>query len=166
MLLPDGRIGLINYGQVKHIKLSERLAYARLIVALDERNQEEVFRISHDDLGHRSTYLNQEMAFRLNAFWNDRDTPDITGGRNISEFLDWAEAEDPIVKVAQDMVMVSRVNVMMRGMANAFNLRLQMAPIWRPAAEALLTQHGESDCAATRAVRPPGVAPGPKSVHK
>ena len=41
MLLPDGRLGLIDYGQVKHISLGDRKAYARLIVALDERNQEE-----------------------------------------------------------------------------------------------------------------------------
>lgn len=40
MLLSDGRLGLIDYGQVKHISLEDRKAYARLIVALDERNQE------------------------------------------------------------------------------------------------------------------------------
>jgi hypothetical protein len=56
------------------------------------------------------------------------------------------------------------VNVMMRGMANAFNLRLRMAPVWRPHAEALLAEHGEADYGRTKAVRPPGVAAGPKSV--
>ena len=32
--LQDGRLGLIDYGQVKHIDLPTRLSYARLIVAL------------------------------------------------------------------------------------------------------------------------------------
>lgn len=56
--------------------------------------------------------------------------------------------------------MACRVNVMMRGMANAFNLRLRMAPVWRPHAEALLAAHGQGDYSA-RAKRPPGVPPGP-----
>eukprot|EP01046_Picozoa_sp_COSAG06_P011647 COSAG06_NODE_668_length_13234_cov_75.848268_5_plen_56_part_00 len=53
---------------------------------------------------------------------------------------------------------------MIRGMANAFNLRLRMAPVWRPHAEALLAEHGDGSYATDRAPRPPGVAPGPKSV--
>ena len=118
--------------------------------------------MSHNDLGYRSKHSRQDMVFRLMCFWNDRDTRDITDGRNIAEFLDWAEAEDPVVQVPQDMVMVQRVNLMMRGIANAFDLRLQMAAVWRPAAIALLTEHGEAGYATTQASLPVDVAPGPK----
>jgi aarF domain-containing kinase len=70
LLLPDGRLGLIDYGQVctqlrvaclqhgnwvanaaisrgqvKHIDLQTRLSYARLIIALAEDNQEETCRV-------------------------------------------------------------------------------------------------------------------------
>jgi aarF domain-containing kinase len=58
MLLPDGRLGLIDYGQVKHIDLATRMSYARLVIALDEQHQEEVFRIVQQELGCRSKYNN------------------------------------------------------------------------------------------------------------
>lgn len=158
MLLPDGRLGLIDYGQVKHIDLRTRISYAKLIIALDEQNQDEVCRIVQNELGCKSKYMRKDICYRIAAFWSDRDTRDITGGRNIAEFMDWAEAEDPVVSVAQDIVMACRVNVMMRGMANAFHLRLRMAPVWRPYAEKLLRVHGEEHYCAKRQ---PGVPPGP-----
>ncbi len=34
LLLPDGRLGLIDYGQVKRLSLNERISYAKLICAL------------------------------------------------------------------------------------------------------------------------------------
>jgi hypothetical protein len=34
LLLPDGRLGLIDYGQVKRLTLKERICYAKLICAL------------------------------------------------------------------------------------------------------------------------------------
>jgi len=103
MLLPDGRLGLIDYGQVKHIDLATRKSYARLIIALDEEHQEEVLRIVQQELGCRSKYNNPNVQYRIAAFWSDRDTRDITGGRNIAEFMDWAEAEDPVVSLAQEV---------------------------------------------------------------
>ena len=39
-------------------------------------------------------------------------------------------------------IMAARVSVMMRGMANAFGLRLRTAPLWLPVAEKLLRQYG------------------------
>ena len=74
--------------------------------------------------------------------------------------MEWAEEQDPVEIVNQDIVMACRVNVMMRGMANAFQLRLRMAPVWRPHAEAYLAAHGEAGYSAKR---PDGVAPGPKA---
>ena len=87
MLLPDGRLGLVDYGQVKHINLATRLSYAKVIVALDEQNQEEVARIVQGELGGKSKYMRPDICYRITAFWSDRDTRDITGGRNIAEFM-------------------------------------------------------------------------------
>lgn len=55
MLLPDGRLGLIDYGQVKRWTLPQRKAYAELIIALDNvktgaGSKEEVVRAFHDEL--------------------------------------------------------------------------------------------------------------------
>eukprot|EP01046_Picozoa_sp_COSAG06_P011648 COSAG06_NODE_668_length_13234_cov_75.848268_6_plen_103_part_00 len=50
----------------------------------------------------------QDVQYRIAAFWSDRDTRDITGGRNIAEFMDWAEAEDPVVSLAQEVYKSAR----------------------------------------------------------
>jgi aarF domain-containing kinase len=38
------------------------------------------------------------------------------------------------------MVMIARVSVLLRGMGNAFNIRLRMAEAWRKDAEKLLAR--------------------------
>lgn len=40
--------------------------------------------------------MKREILHRLACFWYDRDTDDVTGGRNIQTFMDWAQAEDPM----------------------------------------------------------------------
>ena len=46
------------------------------------------------ELGCRAKYMKPEVCYRIAAFWSDRDTRDITGGRNIAEFMEWAEEQD------------------------------------------------------------------------
>ena len=103
LLAPDGRLGLIDYGQTKRISEEVRRAYAKLIVAIDDEDVAEVSRITTADapegFGARSVHMDAENGYRLAVFWNDRDTPDVTGGLNLQEFLDDCEARDPAVKV-------------------------------------------------------------------
>lgn len=168
LLMPDGRLGLLDYGQTKRLPLSTRLSFAKLIVALCVDDRTEVVRLIRDEFGASSARSVDDVTYRLAAFWLDRDTEDVTGPRNLQQFLDWCEAEDPIVTTADDIVMASRVSVLLRGMvrplssclpppaslpclhrlraqctslvlqANAFGIRLRVAPAWRRAAEDLL----------------------------
>ena len=39
LLLDDGRVGLIDWGQVKELGVAERLQFARLVVALADRDR-------------------------------------------------------------------------------------------------------------------------------
>ena len=71
-------------------------------------------------------------------FWNDRGTKDVVGDMNIAEFLDWAQAEDPVDFVDPEFVMVSRVSVLLRGIGNAFGLQLRTTDFWKPFAEQVL----------------------------
>ena len=152
VMLPDGRLGLID-GQVKKIDHATRMSYAKLIVALDEENQEEVCRI----MGASSDVapVHEAEVCTGSPHSGRTATRDITGGRNIAEFMEWAEEQDPVEIVNQDIVMACRVNVMMRGMANAFSSGCG----WRrygARTQAYLAAHGEAGYSAKR---PDGVAP-------
>jgi len=49
----------------------------------------------------------------------------------LSEYLD---KHDPIVKINDDVVMVSRCSILLRGLANAFQLKLKTSEYWAPIA--------------------------------
>jgi len=142
MLMPDGRLGLIDYGQVKRINLDTQRAYAKLILAVAEGDAAECHRIVQSDkpegFGARSKNSDPQVSLKLSTFWNDRDTTDVTEGLNLQEFLDEMQARDPVIKAPDEMVMIARVSVLLRGMGNAFNIRLRMAEAWREDAEKLL----------------------------
>jgi aarF domain-containing kinase len=137
MLLPDGRVGLIDYGQVKRLSLEERLDYARLIVALARGTKDDVVD-QHVKMGFKTKNMNRDIIWRLTAFWNDRDDDSVTGGRNVQTFMDWAEETDPMDQPVDAFIMAARVSVMMRGMGNAFGIRMRTAPMWVHTAEELL----------------------------
>lgn len=42
--MPDGRLGLIDYGQLKKMDLKHRLIYAKFIIALADNNEVIFFR--------------------------------------------------------------------------------------------------------------------------
>ena len=46
---------------------------------------------------------NEDNAYRLAMFWNDRDTEDVTMGLNLQDFIDTMEARDPVRKAPTDM---------------------------------------------------------------
>lgn len=141
LLMEDGRLGLIDYGQVKHLALADRLLYAKLVVALAHDDAEEIVRVATDEMGFESKYMRKDIMYRLISFWHDRDSPDILQGHNLQTFLDYCEAEDPVVEIPQEVVMAGRVNMMLRGMGNAFGMKLRIAPLWMPHAMELLDKY-------------------------
>eukprot|EP00755_Sulcionema_specki_P005313 Sspe_Gene.4811::Locus_1589_Transcript_1_1_Confidence_1.000_Length_1721::g.4811::m.4811/K08869/ADCK, ABC1; aarF domain-containing kinase len=146
LLMPDGRLGLIDYGQTKELPVKERLPLARLIVALSKDAKDEVARICRDELKSASKYGDVEIAWRLSAFWFDRDTDDIMtiDGKvlNIADFLDYCESRDPIKSMPSYIIMPGRMIIMLRSMALAFGVRMRMAKMLEPWAQQLLDQNG------------------------
>mgnify|MGYP001810258289 CR=1 FL=1 len=142
LLLKDGRLGLIDYGQVKRMTLDQRLTYAKLILAHACNDKDEVIRIHFKEMGTITKNMRGEIAYLSNSFYHDRDTPDVIGKYNIATFVDWLQAEDPMIRLAEDYLFAARVSIMIRGMAKAFGLRIRMSTLWEPEARALLHKHG------------------------
>eukprot|EP01127_Copromyxa_protea_P023278 TRINITY_DN8681_c0_g1_i1.p1 TRINITY_DN8681_c0_g1~~TRINITY_DN8681_c0_g1_i1.p1 ORF type:complete len:554 (-),score=122.57 TRINITY_DN8681_c0_g1_i1:70-1731(-) len=140
LLLNDGRIGLVDYGQVKHISPLIREQLSKMTIALANDDKEKLIDILWNEIGAKGKYGKKDVAYRLATFWYDRNTKDILGDMNIAEFLDWAQAEDPVEKVHPEFVMVSRVSVLLRGMGNAFGLQLRTTDFWRVYAERVLLE--------------------------
>lgn len=139
MLMDDGRLGLLDYGQVKALTPENRQMYSKLIVALAEEDKDEVVRLWFDEIENITRDRNPDVAYALASFWHDRNTADVIGDQNMHLFLDDMEKKDPIVDVNDDFVLVARTSILMRGFGNMMGLSLRVAPIWRPYAEAYLS---------------------------
>ena len=142
LLLDDGRLGLIDYGQVKAMTIEERIKYAKLIIAHSRGDKAEVVRIHFEELGTITKKNDFETAYLFSSFWNDRNTPDVCGDMNIASFIDYLEARDSMVKLPEEYIFASRVSVLLRGMGKAFGLNLKMSEMWKEEAEAFLKSQG------------------------
>ena len=143
LLLKDGRIGLIDMGQVKHLTVEDRVKYAKLMVAHSRKDKDEVVRIHFDLLGVKTKYRNADIAYRFSAFMNDRDSPEIMQGLNISSFSDYCEKVDPILSLPDNFLMAQRASLLLRGLGKAFGIKIEMSQAWLEPATKFLKEHGE-----------------------
>jgi aarF domain-containing kinase len=142
MLLKNGKLGFIDFGQMKSLSIEERINYSKLIIAHARMDKEEVIRLHFDVLGTKTKFRNTEIGYLLSAFYNDRNTTDVVNGMNIATFIDYCEAIDPMTFVPQQYVMAARSSIMLRGIGNAFGLRLTIAKMWQGDAERFLKSQG------------------------
>jgi hypothetical protein len=61
LVLPDGRLGLLDYGMVGRVSDDERMSIARTVVALSRNNRTETARI-YQESGYRSSWTDGEIT--------------------------------------------------------------------------------------------------------
>lgn len=142
LLMPDSRLGLLDYGQVKRMKLADRIIFAKLVLALSREDKPEVVRIMTEEIGYRTKNMRSDIIYRAAAFYNCRDSEDILQDLNAQEFMEYIQREDPPVQVNDEFVMVARVSLLLRGLANAFGLKLRVTDYWKHDAAAFLEEQG------------------------
>eukprot|EP00285_Hemiselmis_virescens_P001141 CAMPEP_0173411638 /NCGR_PEP_ID=MMETSP1356-20130122/77523_1 /TAXON_ID=77927 ORGANISM="Hemiselmis virescens, Strain PCC157" /NCGR_SAMPLE_ID=MMETSP1356 /ASSEMBLY_ACC=CAM_ASM_000847 /LENGTH=180 /DNA_ID=CAMNT_0014373425 /DNA_START=13 /DNA_END=555 /DNA_ORIENTATION=+ len=143
LLMPDGRLGLIDYGSCVDMDMGTRIKLSRLIVALARGTPDRVSQISMREMGVVTKHMNPEIHYKSAAFWYDRD--DVTNGMNVHKFLEWMHETDPIEVLPDEFVMAGRVSVLLRGMGAAFGLKVSVASAWVAYAEELLRSQGLSE---------------------
>eukprot|EP00966_Prymnesium_polylepis_P285732 6600376-Prymnesium_polylepis.1 len=142
--MPDGRLGLIDYGQVVRLDDHQRLQLARLVSALAARGSDgadgsdtEAVAAAAAAMGFRTKRMSAEALCRLAAFLFDGDEAP-RGGRAVSPAaaMRSIDAQDPIVHIPSEYILAARVSLLMRGTAQLMaQERLQIARAWRAEAE-------------------------------
>ena len=72
LMCPDGRLGLIDYGQVKHLSDAARLGLARMVVALAHDDRDSTVKEAVV-IGFRTEHMDPDVIFRQAQVWFDRD---------------------------------------------------------------------------------------------
>jgi len=104
LLLPDSRLGLIDYGSTKRLTRNERLSTCLLFAALYRRDEERLYDMCQVG-GYKSKYGRRNVLMKLLQFGYDSYGNDVTGGKNIQQFIDELKDADPWEEVPDNFVM-------------------------------------------------------------
>jgi aarF domain-containing kinase len=111
LLLDDGRLGLIDYGQVKNISREHRLHLAKLILALAEGSRDDIIHVLTKDMGIKTENFDPYFLEKQARLMIDNDDKTVTEGMNAQLFL---EKLDKYVWSLKE-VAVERLNVLTMG---------------------------------------------------
>jgi len=148
-VLDDGRIGLIDYGQVKQISGRNRETLAKVMIALNKLD------INNTDDLRSIGKLALELGVKLNddapddaapavAYWLfDGSVETLPGGYDKGEL----SPNSPVKQLRsfpQDLVLVGRSSILIKGLSNRLNIPWSLAKEWAPIAEAVLKSPASS----------------------
>jgi aarF domain-containing kinase len=141
LLLKDGRIGLIDYGQTKRLTDEQRLIVARCFLALAQHDGE---RLVNYALSTGATWKRNDpyVIEKTATAFLDRDDPIVTNGKNLQLFFEDMHNRDPAVTTSNFFIMVGRMSILLRAITYAFNSPVSFATISRPITEQVLLKEG------------------------
>ncbi|KAI8617245.1 ABC1 family-domain-containing protein [Chytriomyces sp. MP71] len=142
LLLEDGRLGMLDMGQIKILSTEERLFVARLYKALADEDRAELKRLSIEG-GYKSKFNDQDVIFKMARVGFDQDGRQVTDGLNLQQFADKMYRIDPWEKTLDALIMPMRVSLLIRGVGLMLNHPVSVAHAWRPFAEQALREAGD-----------------------
>eukprot|EP00038_Savillea_parva_P029166 m.69256 g.69256 ORF g.69256 m.69256 type:complete len:569 (+) comp8570_c0_seq1:221-1927(+) len=141
LLLPDDRIGLIDYGSTKKLTRGERLLTAVLYVALARGDRDMIFNVCRNG-GYKSKYMDEDVIYKMTQFGFDSFGRDVLEGKNIQQFVDECFAADPWEETADNLVMVNFLSIRLRSVGLAMQHPVRCSTYWAPIAEQVLIEEG------------------------
>lgn len=89
---------------------------------------------------YKTKNMTNEIIYKFAKVSYDQDNPEITGGKHIQLFLEELENEDPVTQLPEEFIMVSRVSIILRGLAHHLQQSRSAAQLWKPIAEEVLAR--------------------------
>ena len=143
-VLEDGRIGLIDFGQVKQISGRERETLSKVMLALDDR-------VSDDNpadlekIGNLALELGVELADSAPAegpaavaMWLfDGSVENLPGGYDKGEFGPNSPVK-ALKSFPQDLVLVGRSTILIKGLSSRLGIPWSLSQEWAPLARRVL----------------------------
>jgi aarF domain-containing kinase len=141
--LEDGRVGLIDYGQVKQISGRNRETLCKVMIALDERKEgveEDVNLVGKLalELGvELKDDAKEEAAAAVGIWLFDGSVTKLPGGYDLGELSPNSPVKE-LKSFPQDLVLVGRSSILIKGLSSRLNIPWSLAKEWAPIARAVL----------------------------
>jgi aarF domain-containing kinase len=150
-VLDDGQVGLIDFGQVKQINGRNRETLCKVMIALQQRdiavklNNTTAIQQWNDQVGRYALELGvtlrpdaQPEAAAAVALWLfDGSVQELPGGYDTGEL----SPNSPVKELAsfpQDLVLVGRSTILIKGLSNRLGIPWSLAQEWAPMAQEIL----------------------------
>ena len=141
LLMPDGRIGLIDYGSTKYWTRNERLSACLLYAAIYRQDAEKLFTMCEMG-GYKSKYGRKDVLYQLIQFGYNDWSRDVTGNKNLQQFIDHLKRQDPWEETPDNFVMAQFMSIRLRSLALGMNHPVKCSDWWGPLAEETLKTEG------------------------
>ena len=160
LLLDDGRVGLIDFGQVKQISGKNRATLGKVMLALATRTKSEAYPSGTPDELLKCATLGTELGVVLNpdappegpaavSMWLFDDASETLPGGYEQNELSPNSPATALTSFPQDLVLVARSSVLIKGLAAKLGVNWSLASKWAPiAAEALDLHDGAGNAPA------------------
>jgi hypothetical protein len=153
IVLPDGTLGLIDYGMVGRLTLTDRLQLAQVVVALAEHDVAKVHALytaaGYDARSHVGVPHNAAIVHRIATFHLDRidlsavdAAPTGSSAKNMQPMI--AVLQNTLEHEVPDWVEQGRrLGGLLIGVANQAGRPISLSREWAPIARRLLAAHPE-----------------------
>lgn len=141
--MKDGRIGLIDFGQVKQISGRNRETLCKVMIALDERRDDEPTDLAL--VGKLAMELGVELqenappeaAPAVGIWLFDGSVEKLPGGYDKGELSPNSPVR-ALKSFPQDLVLVGRSSILIKGISNRLGIPWSLAREWAPIAREVL----------------------------
>ena len=119
----------------------ERLNACLIFAALYKQDEQMMIDMAQVG-GYKSKYGRKDVIMKLMQFGYDSFGEDVTGGKNIVQFVDELKAIDPWEEVPDNLVMAQFLTVRLRSLALAMSHPVTCSKWWGPLALKILEAEG------------------------
>jgi len=150
LLMKNGKIGLIDYGQCKMLTDGERLGLSRIVqtlasfdrkptVAADDDDRPSEITNAMQEFGFRFRYGKEDIVTRTAFFCFDSDVAGKTlGCATPQDYLAYLQSNDPMENIPDAAVFVARTSFLFRGMGVLLGQDIHTSQKWAKHANAAL----------------------------
>ena len=143
LVLDDGKLGLIDYGQVKHLDLEARLKLAKLMIYL-KRDDTQMIIKQVENMGLRTQNMDPWVFEKVGRFYFDCDSMEVTDGMNMLLFMEYIDKRDPALVKADDYVFPARLRMLISGLHWSLGYTFKASESWSRWAQQLLDENNVS----------------------